>query len=79
MGWVVIPFGLNIVISDTNIGVLYLFAISSLSVYGILMSGLSSNSKYPFFRCTSFDSSDDFIRSFHWFCNYLCCYLCRFF
>lgn len=39
LGWAVIPFGLNAVISDTNIGVLYLFAISSLSVYGILMSG----------------------------------------
>jgi NADH-quinone oxidoreductase subunit H len=48
LGWVVIPFGLNVVISDTSIGVLYLFAISSLSVYGILMSGWSSNSKYPF-------------------------------
>jgi NADH-quinone oxidoreductase subunit H len=48
LGWVVIPFGLNVVISDTNIGVLYLFAVSSLSVYGILMSGWSSNSKYPF-------------------------------
>jgi NADH-quinone oxidoreductase subunit H len=48
LGWVVIPFGLNTVISDTSIGVLYLFAISSLSVYGILMSGWSSNSKYPF-------------------------------
>jgi NADH-quinone oxidoreductase subunit H len=48
LGWVVIPFDLNVVISDTSIGVLYLFAISSLSVYGILMSGWSSNSKYPF-------------------------------
>ena len=48
LGWVVIPFNLNVVISDISIGVLYLFAISSLSVYGILMSGWSSNSKYPF-------------------------------
>jgi NADH-quinone oxidoreductase subunit H len=48
LGWVVIPFGLNIVISDLNIGVLYLLAISSLSIYGVLIGGWSSNSKYPF-------------------------------
>merc|ERR1711959_528069 len=48
MGWAVIPFGYGIVLSDLNIGILYLFAISSLSVYGILLSGWSSNSKYSF-------------------------------
>lgn len=48
MGWIVIPFSQNSVISDINIGILYLFAISSLSVYGIILAGWSSNSKYPF-------------------------------
>ena len=48
MGWIVIPFNQNSVIADINIGVLYLFAISSLSVYGIIIAGWSSNSKYPF-------------------------------
>lgn len=48
IGWAVIPLSESIVISDINLGVLYLFAISSLSVYGIVMAGWSSNSKYPF-------------------------------
>ena len=48
IGWAVIPLSKNIVISDMNLGILYLFAISSLSVYGIVMAGWSSNSKYPF-------------------------------
>ena len=48
IGWVVIPFSEEIVLSDLNVGVLYLFAVSSLSVYGIIMAGWSSNSKYPF-------------------------------
>src|SRR5512141_881667 len=46
--WAVIPVNLNWVISDINVGVLYIFAISSLAIYGILMAGWSSNSKYPF-------------------------------
>jgi len=48
MGWAVIPFGEGLVLSDINVGILYLFAISSLSVYGIVLAGWSSNSKYPF-------------------------------
>src|SRR5918992_564769 len=46
--WAVIPVNLNWVIADINVGVLYIFAISSLSVYGIIMAGWASNSKYPF-------------------------------
>src|SRR6266699_2019541 len=46
--WAVIPMDLGCVISDINVGVLYIFAISSLSIYGIIMAGWSSNSKYPF-------------------------------
>merc|ERR1712038_45088 len=48
IGWAVIPLSENVVLSDINVGVLYLFAISALSVYGIILAGWSSNSKYPF-------------------------------
>ncbi|MBV1695883.1 MAG: NADH-quinone oxidoreductase subunit NuoH [Hyphomicrobiales bacterium] len=46
--WAVIPVGEGLAISDVNVGILYLFAISSLGVYGIIMGGWASNSKYPF-------------------------------
>ena len=46
--WSLIPFKYNIVVSDINLGILFLFAFSSLGVYGIIMSGWSSNSKYSF-------------------------------
>ena len=48
ISWAVIPFSESFVISDINVGILYLFAVSSLGVYGIIMGGWASNSKYPF-------------------------------
>ena len=48
IAWAVIPFSNEMVLSNINVGILYLFAVSSLSVYGIIMGGWASNSKYPF-------------------------------
>ncbi|NHK27271.1 NADH-quinone oxidoreductase subunit NuoH [Parvularcula flava] len=48
IGWAVVPVGPGLVVSDINVGILYLFAVSSLGVYGIIMGGWASNSKYPF-------------------------------
>lgn len=49
MAWAVIPFGSQQVLADINVGLLYILAISSLGVYGVVISGWASNSKYPFF------------------------------
>jgi NADH-quinone oxidoreductase subunit H len=48
LGWAVIPFSEGIVLVDLNLGILYLLAVSSLNIYGILLAGWSSNSKYAY-------------------------------
>jgi NADH-quinone oxidoreductase subunit H len=48
IAWSVIPFGYGLVLSDLNVGILYIFAVSSLGVYGIILAGWASNSKYAF-------------------------------
>ena len=48
VAWAVIPMSEELILADINVGVLYLFAVSSLGVYGIIMGGWASNSKYPF-------------------------------
>ncbi len=49
MAWAVIPFQAGVVLADINVGLLYILAISSLGVYGVILAGWASNSKYPFF------------------------------
>jgi NADH-quinone oxidoreductase subunit H len=49
IGWAVIPFGPDMVLANINVGLLYILAVSSLSVYGVVIAGWASNSKYPFY------------------------------
>ena len=55
-------FGVPMVIANINIGVLFVFAVASLGVYGIVLAGWSSNSKYPFLGGRALDLADDFLR-----------------
>ena len=56
-------FGVPMVIADINVGVLYVFAIASLGVYGIVLAGWSSNSKYPFLGGVRSQLADDLLRA----------------
>src|SRR3546814_710909 len=49
IAWAVIPFGAGVVLADINVGLLYILAVSSLGVYGVIIAGWASNSKYPFY------------------------------
>ncbi|HKR17341.1 NADH-quinone oxidoreductase subunit NuoH [Rhizorhapis sp.] len=49
MAWAVVPFDVGVVLADINVGLLYILAISSLGVYGVVIAGWASNSKYPFY------------------------------
>src|SRR3546814_9956695 len=48
IAWAVIPFGAGVVLADINVGLLYILAVSSLGVYGVIIAGWASNSQYPF-------------------------------
>ena len=60
--WAVIPVNAGWVIADINVGILYIFAISSLMVYGVIMAGWASNSKYPFLGRAALGGADGVLR-----------------
>jgi len=61
LGYAVIPYGLGLYISDFNLGILYLLAVSSLSTYGILLAGWSANSKYAFLGSNWPNKNENFL------------------
>ena len=61
VAWAVIPLSETLVLANINVGILYLFAVSSLGVYGIIMGGWASNSKYPFLGAIRSVSSNGFL------------------
>ena len=63
VAWAVIPFDAGVVLADINVGILYLFAISSLGVYSIIMAGWASNSKYAFLGRAALGGADGVLRS----------------
>ena len=76
VAWAVIPFGEGLVLADVNVGILYLFAISSLGVYGVIMAGWASNSKYAFFRGITICCPDGVLRSLYGSGDHQCADLC---
>ena len=72
IAWAVIPVNAKWVLADINVGILYLFAVSSMGVYGVIMAGWASNSKYAFLGRTALCLANGVIRSLYGPCHCLC-------
>ena len=76
VAWAVIQFDAGLVLADINVGILYLFAISSPRVYGVIMAGWASNSKYAFLGALG-SAARWYLMKYPWGCHYQCADLCR--